>query len=1286
VGLAEEGFESLFNGKDLTGWDGNPELWSVEDGVITGKTKGAGQLQYNQFLVWTGGKVANFELRVEFRMEGDNNSGVQYRSQRRPELGDWVVAGYQADIHPNPPYTAMLYDERGRGIIAQRGQRVVVNKDGKKDVSALEAPVEPVNLTQWHELTITAQGSKLTHKIDGITAVEVVDEQEGQRDVEGVLAFQVHVGPAMKAQFRNVRLKQLAEAKPAPTSQNDRDAKDLPKWVWLQEEVKKEPKKKKPEEPKPEAKVESQPAASPAEKPAAAPPEAKVADSQPQPPEPEAKEYKPAARLYLRKEVKVTGPITAAHVYTAADDKYTLYINGKEAVEQSGFKSVSHLDAGVLFPHSAEERTIVFALDATNSGGAGGALVQIDLENQGRRVQTIVTDDSWTCSLKSASGWQQAGFQNADWKPVEIVKQLGEEPWNLTEDDLLKARRLKTPDATPVDRLVVKKDFKVELLYSVPKLLEGSWVSMCTDPKGRLIVCDQYGGLLRVTPPGIQGAKELRIEPINVDIGEAQGLLWAFESLYVVVNKGAKYESGVYRVRDTNNDDQLDAVETLRLLPGSGGEHGPHAAVLAPDGKSIYIVCGNKTNLTDFAVSRVPKFWDEDGMLPRIYGKGFMKETPAPGGYISRIDPDGKNWELVSVGFRNEYDAAFNADGELFAYDADMEWDLNTPWYRPTRVCQVLSGVDYGWRNGSGKFPEHYMDTVPPVVNIGPGSPTGVCFGYQAKFPEKYQKALFLCDWSYGKLYAAHLETRGCSYSATFEEFITGTPLPLTDIVINPVDRAMYFAIGGRKVQSGLYRVTYTGPESTAAVDARSKSGEADRKQLRELEALHLGDHPEAVEIAWSYLNSGDRVLRSAARTAIEHRPVEEWAGKALNESKPTAKLEALLALCRTQERKTKDPKLAVDTAPPVWDDAAPEVEGPRGILQVGILTSLGEMDWTQFGYAERLAGTRVLQLALLRLGQPGPQVRDALLSRIGEGLPAGGPELNAMLLDVLVYLQSPEAARQGLALLETAPSQEEQMMYAKALGYLRAGWTPELQERFFQWFVKAGGYRGGVGFDLFVKDIREHALEGLTDEQKTALKPILEMKPPEQVNTLASAPRPFVKEWKMEELLPLLKSDLKDRDFDHGRKLFGAANCFACHRFGGEGGALGPDLTSLAGRFDARAILESVLEPSKVISDQYAAVHIVTLDGKVIIGRIMNLHKDNFSVNTNMLDPNAVESVDRREIEEMGPAKTSMMPQGLLNTLNREEVLDLMAFLLSRGDRNNPMFKGAGAKTQAAR
>lgn len=203
----KDGFTSLFNGKDLSGWKGDSELWSVEDGTITGKTRGKDHLKYNKFLIWNG-KAADFELRAKFRLEGSNNSGIQYRS-KAADKGENVLIGYQADIHSKDVHTAMLYDEKGRGIIAKRGTRVTVTADGKKKTTALDGKVEAVDLTKWHELTIIARGNKLIHKLDGVTTVEIIDEQEAERELDGLIGLQVHRGPAMKVQFKDIRIKKF---------------------------------------------------------------------------------------------------------------------------------------------------------------------------------------------------------------------------------------------------------------------------------------------------------------------------------------------------------------------------------------------------------------------------------------------------------------------------------------------------------------------------------------------------------------------------------------------------------------------------------------------------------------------------------------------------------------------------------------------------------------------------------------------------------------------------------------------------------------------------------------------------------------------------------------------------------------------------------------------------------------------------------------------------------------------------------------------------------------------
>jgi putative heme-binding domain-containing protein len=813
--------------------------------------------------------------------------------------------------------------------------------------------------------------------------------------------------------------------------------------------------------------------------------------------------------------------------------------------------------------------------------------------------------------------------------------------------------------ATPAERIKVVKDFRVELLYSVPKDKQGSWVSMCADPKGRLIVSDQTGSLFRVTPPAPGGkAADTKVEKIPANIGGAQGLLWEFDSLYVMVNS-QKWDSGLYRVRSSKNDDVLDEVKQLRKLQAKGNEHGPHAILLGPDGKSLFVVCGNQTPLTKFERSRVPTVWGEDHLLPRMPdGRGFMAGVLGPGGAIYQVDPDGEKWELFSVGFRNPYDVAFNRDGELFTFDADMEWDMNTPWYRPTRICHVTSGSEFGWRNGTGKWPPHYADSVPAILDIGPGSPTGMTFGYGAKFPVKYQEALFACDWSYGKLYAIHLTPSGSSYKAQAEEFLSGAPLPMTDIVISPTDGAMYFAIGGRGTQSGLYRVTYAGKESTEP--AKGGRPNDDRELRRKLETFHGRKDPKAVETAWPHLDSSDRIIRTAACVAIEHQDAASWRDKALTETKPTAAINALLALVR------------VSAPDPAHKPGAPK---PDPELRHQIVKALDRLDWTKLSDEQRLGMLRVYQVLFNRFGKPDDAERKQVIAKLDPHYPAKDRLLNADLCQVLVYLEAPSAAAKTMKLLDGAPTQEEQLEYVKSLRVLKTGWTPELRKQYFSWFVKGGGFKGGASFEGFVRNIKKEAVDGLTEQEKVALKPILEAKPAE-TPTFTPKPRPVVKKYTVDELAPVVEKGLKNRDFDRGRSLFGQAVCFACHRFNNEGGAVGPDLTSVVGRFNVRDLLESIVEPSKEISDQYASVVITTTDGKTIIGRIVNTHGDTLHVMTDMLNPSSLTNVNSKKIESIETSKVSMMPTGLLDTLKEDEILDLIAFLMSRGDRKHAMFK----------
>ena len=537
--------------------------------------------------------------------------------------------------------------------------------------------------------------------------------------------------------------------------------------------------------------------------------------------------------------------VKSARLKASCDNVGTVFINGKQVASSSEWQEP--MDADVTA--SIVSGKNVIEAEVANEGGVAAFVLKLAvLTNDGKMIE-VVTDETWQVAEKRG----KESFETAS-----LRGSYGEGPWNNVFDNVALAGRV------PAGTFELLPGFQVERLFTVPKEELGSWVCIAFDNKGRLLASDQGDkGIYRITLPPVnlksqisnvksgesgdqkqtnsekatelspKTANEKSKTPVDQTVVErldfskcqfqptgAHGMLWAFDSLYFSCNGGPG--SGLYRARDTDGDDVFDECVRLKEF-GGGGEHGPHSIRLSPDGKRIFVIAGNHTKppfkagdeLTnkDYT-SRVPTNWGEDLLLPRMWdANGHAVGVLAPGGWIASTNPDGTTWDIWSIGYRNPYDMAFNADGELFAYDADMEWDVGMPWYRPTRVVHATSGSEFGWRSGSGKWPTYYIDSLPPLVNIGPGSPVGVEFGYGLKFPAKYQKALFCCDWTFGTMYAVHTEPNMSTYKGTKEEFLSRSPLPLTDVAAGP-DGALYFSVGGRGTQSELFRAIYTGDES----------------------------------------------------------------------------------------------------------------------------------------------------------------------------------------------------------------------------------------------------------------------------------------------------------------------------------------------------------------------------------------------------------------------------------------------------------------------------------------
>lgn len=798
------------------------------------------------------------------------------------------------------------------------------------------------------------------------------------------------------------------------------------------------------------------------------------------------------------------------------------------------------------------------------------------------------------------------------------------------------------------EKIRLPDGFKAEQVYRVPEE-QGSWVNMTTDPQGRLITSDQYGKLYRVTV-GQQGTQP-KIETIDLEIGRAQGLLCAFKRLYVVAHSSKTQPAGLYCLRDTDKDDQYDSVELLRKFEG-GGEHGPHAVVLSPDGKSLYICAGNNTKLPDLHHSLVPQLWEEDQLLERMPDAGgHNTEVMAPGGWVCRTDKDGKEFVLVSMGYRNEYDIAFDPNGELFTFDADMEWDFGLPWYRPTRVCQVIPGSEYGWRNGSGKWPSYYADSLPSIVDIGPGSPTGVTFGTNAKFPSKYQQAFFIADWSYGIIYAVHLRPSGSTYEATVENFCSAPALPVTDLVINRSDGAMYFLVGGRKSSSALYRITYQGEASTrrAQYPSLSELGKFRRKLESRLEFNYAAEpnvlvvQPDHFKDVIKALSHPDRTIRFIARSVIERSRIKYWRSL-ITSHNPSTALEAAMALIRVKP----------------GDDIA--------VLQNDIVTALRELDWTELSAEQRLHLVRNYGLVLMRLGEASPRTLSTI-KRYREHFPVSSndpmfAELNMELAKLLVAVGDESVVEKTLQLMNSPISNEQKIHYAMVLSVAKQGWNDERRRRYFKWFLDTADVYGGNSFSGYLDKIRDRAIATLSKVEKESLAELLKQKPAPQDPYAKLKSRPLIQQWSMNEFGSLDKVDFSTRDLENGKKLFAEAQCFQCHRIRGQGGVAGPDLTPAGHRFSSHDLLEAIVDPDKAISDQYQATLFQMDDGETVSGRVVNLVGNEYLVQPDMIKPNDMVRLKASEIDEMKPSSKSAMPTGLLDHFDREEIFDLMAYL----------------------
>lgn len=857
--------------------------------------------------------------------------------------------------------------------------------------------------------------------------------------------------------------------------------------------------------------------------------------------------------------------------------------------------------------------------------------------------------------IRSGADWRAraVGSQSGAWTPVETFGAVAPEYWDadrsarITPFDNYEQWRQASVGSDPAKpaKLFVRPGFEIQHVRSATDQ-EGSWVSMEFDTQGRLIIAREDRGLLRMslTPDGSSIGD---VEEIDSTLQECRGLLSVDHSLYAQANN----TKALYRLEDQDGDGEFEILDLLREFTGGVG-HGRNDLALGPDG-AIYSIYGDSVTLPDENVV--------DHTSPFRQARRGERTTE---GHVLAFFPEDSRWHLLCSGLRNPFGIDFNLDGEAFTYDADAEFDMGSPWYRPTRLVHLVSGGDYGWRGRTGTWPPYdadHADFTLPAGDIGKGSPTAVKSGRRSSFPEHYRRAMFALDWAYGRILACHLVPRGAGYVCRAESFLKGQPLNVTDLDFGP-DGSLYIITGGRKTHSDLYRIRWIGGQGIGGqVDAgrdtrqqqsRNLFSKVQRETRHRLSRLHHGDaEPERITEVWQWMGHPDPMLRDAARVAIENLPLDVWSKLAFQESRPAWIVSSMLSIARSNH-----PELI----PAVFEKLAQvKLKTLSGYERSMLLET-----WSQClaNASAEASQTPAYLETVKRIDQWYPDDSVTCFAPTG-----GGRSVNHQLGLLACELDLPELVPKTLKLLSQSKSQEERMHALFVLRNRRNGWNSDSHRMVFETLGELDRtVVGGEGMPGFLAKIRSELVANLNEDQKASLGDLIQ--PGSEAEAFEwKVDRPIIKTWATTDMESLLSANSEVGDRHRGREVFHRVLCDRCHRAGGIGGVSGPDLSSIASRFGPRDILLSILEPSRVVDEKYRNEKVVTTDGRVIVGRLApggDYRATKIRISVDPLRPLDYVEVDKSDIETHQLSAESPMPTGLLNTLQAQEIRDLLAFL----------------------
>ena len=936
----------------------------------------------------------------------------------------------------------------------------------------------------------------------------------------------------------------------------------------------------------------------------------------------------PEAKIEFSREIELSGHAVSARLQAVSDFSFLeVRVNGKLVGQSPVHGPLLNLKVA---DYLLKGKNLVL-ITALSTGQAPAVALRLDWSDTSGVRSSLFSNEKWTIRDEKGNG-----------RTIESFGSLTNEPWwNLPPlsvdslDDYTQWKRASTAEVgTDPSTFSTLQGYQVELLRSAGKE-ENSWVSMAFDPKGRITIGREDKGLLRFTlsPDG----QIVRAESIEDTLKECRGLLYAHGALYANANNSR----ALYRLRDLDGDGQFEEKRILYQSEGGVG-HGRNDLALGLDGM-IYAIHGDSVHISD--------------SLPNRTSPLRRKRLPyRPNeGHVLRMDKEGKKIEVFCGGLRNPYGIAFNRHGEAFTYDADAENDMGTPWYRPTQIKHLTSGADFGWRAVTGSWPPYYPDhpdNTPPTAHIGKGSPTSVKFGYGSNFPPAYQDALYVLDWTFGRILAVHMIERGAGYVGVPEVFLRGRPLNVTDLAFGP-DGAMYFVTGGRRTKSALYRVRYAGtngPRNKASSQQKVRAElSAKARNLRRSLEWHHGKADQEIDDTlpgdgfavklvslWVHLGSFDPRIRNAARIALEHQPLERWRTAALSENgNPRALLTAWTALIHAEPRQAS-----------------------------AILSRLTKLDLRSLDEDLILQAAHLYSLCLV----DGPGLfKEAILAQLRPLFPNSSDKLNWSLAPLLITLDPERAVGRSIELLNSTEDPVQAVHYLYHLRHAKEGWSPALREAYFRKLAEASGYVGDSrGLPTSLKRISKDALATLPESERKKHQVLASGKskmPP--LPDLTG--RKFVQNWKPADFTAELGFKASAKTITSGRQAFAVALCNRCHRFQGSGYAVGPDLTGVANRLGRNDLLRAILLPSESIAQNYRSDVLALTDGRNLTGQIvptLDYRAPFLLLAENPLNPDQAVKIPKVEVLKRKRSDLSIMPPGLLNNLSKQEVLDLLSYL----------------------